>query len=173
MTMRKRNKYHVNNPDALFPPTEGKNHLYAHDGVWSSGLWLYGDVREDMDPHNRWAVDPNGFTFGYGVVPQDNPYMGKCYTQADLHLPCFSHEHEDDYYVWDQITIDMHCIEGGNKGLKASYRTVREYILNRMVDLAKQIRQRRIRDDDKQVPVVTLTHHPDINLKYFIRKYHG
>ena len=167
------NKYPVSNPDALFPPTEGKTHLYAHDGVWSSGLWLYGDVRDDMDPHNRWAVDPNGFVFGYGVVPRSDPFEGECYTAGDLHLPCFSHAQEKNYYVWDQITIDLHCVAGENRGMKASYRTVRRYLLDRMVDLSQQIRQRQINKDDHQVPVVVLTYHPDIQLKYFTGEYHG
>ena len=120
-----------------------------------SGNYAFGPENIEPEPHSRWAINPYSIEHGW-VCWGDGEKLGE--TMVPFHAPVPNKNELPDYgEEWkQQVSMQMLCMNGEDKGIQVHYGGTAIGLLNAMKTLIGEILDHAQKDPAHLVPLVRL-----------------
>lgn len=124
------------------------------------GVWVYGAENIEVEEGSQWAVNPLSLRHGYASWTdhknQKNELVGEVMVPMTHPLP-MQNELRDTGWPWaQQVSFQLQCVSGEDKGEQTLYKTVSVGGMNAVNKLVADIMAQLDKDPEKPIPLVTL-----------------
>ena len=121
-----------------------------------SGTWIFGADDIEVNDTDVWAIDPNTFMTGYIAWAEEGEPLGEEMASI-LDTPIDKNSLANVGVKWaEQVGFVLICIEGGNAGVQAVYKTTALGGRKAFRKLLDEVLARAEQDEDALVPLVYL-----------------
>lgn len=158
----------LSNVVATIPTSGGDPYLRMQ----TDGSWVYGQDNIEVEPQSEWAVNIFSFRHGYASWEDNekdargrqkkNEKVGEVMVSMQETKPLKT-SLEDTGWEWaDQVSVQLKCVKGEDKGEQILYSTTSKGGLNAIAKLIENVQKQLAADQAHPVPVVQLNsdHYP-------------
>jgi hypothetical protein len=124
----------------------------------TSGSWVFGQGNDEVQQNSKWFVVTPSLKHGHCVWHESQLVVE---TMVDMWVdaPAMPASHPTGSPYKEQLSVELKCMTGSDKGQQVLYKTTSLGGLNAMTEL-KEVIRKRVEDDKEQVyvfPVLTLS----------------
>lgn len=135
------------------------------------GSWVYGAENVEVEDGSLWAVNPYSLQHGWVSWTdkpgnQSNEIVGEVMVPMTSPLPVHS-DLQNTGWDWDQqLSVELQCITGADKGTTVQYKVTSVGGMNAIKALITELMKQLDTDETRPVPVVSLDHDTYMHKKH-------